>query len=538
MNAAPDANAGFDEAGPGEGLAAQLAVWIEAVRRRALPMGIAFGSVLTLGLLTAAIWPATYLSIGTILIEQPEVPQEFVRSTVSSYADQRVHVISQRVMTSANLTEIIKKYGLYSLERKSMPSDALVERMRKDVTLDIDAPAGGAGNGAVAFEVGYESRSPDLAFRVATDLVSLYLRENLETRKRLAAGSTEFLTNEGEKMRQRIAELEQRLADFKEKNYDRLPEFAASNIQSLNAAQQELRDIDSQVSALDQQISYLDSQLAQIDPNTQVSSKGGERMMTPADRLRALRQELASALITYTPKHPAVISMQQEIAALEKQVAAEKGGGRSAPDNPAYIQLTSQRQAAVNNRVALTSRRGQLQASITKAQLAQADMPAVERDYGAMMREIESEQAKYAEIRQKQMAAQLSQNLESEQKGERFTLIEPPVRPEEPISPNRLRIFALGLLMAVGAAVGMLLLLEAVDNRVRGRRHVLTILGVPPLAVIPWVTDEHEPQVKFRARLKLAGGALAGAIVTVLLVHLLVRPLDEIWAGLLRRLGG
>ncbi len=536
MNAAPDANTGFDESGPAEGLAAQLAVWIEAARRRALPMGIAFGSALTLALLVAAIWPATYLSTGTILIEQPEVPQEFVRSAVSSYADQRVQVISQRIMTSANLTKIIDKYGLYGTDRKDVPSEALVGQMRKDVKLDL--LGGGAGNGTIAFEVGYESRSPDLALRVANELVSLYLSENLETRKRLAAGSTEFLSGEAEKLRQRIADMEQRLAEFKEKNYDRLPEFAASKIQSLNTAQQEVHDIDSQVSALDQQISYLDSQLAQVDPNTQVSSKGGERMMTPADRLRALRLELSSALVTYTPKHPAVISMQQEIAALEKQVASDKGGGRSAPDNPAYIQLTAQRQAALNNRAALSSRRAQLQASIAKSQRDQADMPAVERDYGAMMRDIEGERAKYAEIRQKQMTAQLSQNLESEQKGERFTLIEPPVLPEDPIRPNRRIIMAIGLLMSVGAAVGLLLLLEVLDNRMRGRRQVLAMLGVPPLAVIPWVTDEPEPQVKFRARLKLAGGALAGAIVTVLLVHLLVKPLDELWAGLLRQLGG
>ena len=119
--------------------------------------------------------------------------------------------------------------------------------------------------------MGYESRSPELAFRVANELVSLYLRENLETRKRQAAGSTEFLAGEAEKLRLRIAELEKRLAEFKEKNYDRLPEFAASNIQSLNAAKQELQDIDSQAGALDQQISFLDSQLAQIDPHTQVS---------------------------------------------------------------------------------------------------------------------------------------------------------------------------------------------------------------------------------------------------------------------------
>ncbi len=537
MNAAPDANAGFDESGPGEGLAAQLAVWIEAARRRALPMGIAFGSVLTLGLLTAAIWPATYLSTGTILVEQPEVPQEFVRSAVSSYADQRVQVISQRIMTSANLTKIIDKFGLYGAGPDGVPSESLVDRMRDDVELDVEQ-LGGGGNGAITFSVGYESRSPELAFRVANELVSLYLRENLETRRRQAAGSTEFLAGEAERLRLRIAELEQRLAEFKEKNYDRLPEFAASKIQSLNAAKQELQDIDSQVGALDQQISFLDSQLAQIDPNTQVSMKGGERLMTPADRLRALRLELSSALVTYTPKHPAVISMQQEIAALEKQVAAEKGGGRSAPDNPAYIQLTSQRQAALNNRAALSSRRAQLQASIAKAQRDQADMPAVERDYGAMMREIEGERAKYAEIRQKQMTAQLSQNLESEQKGERFTVLEPPVLPEGPIRPNRRLIVAIGLVMSVGAAVGLLLLLEVLDNRVRGRRHVLAMLGVPPLAVIPWVADEPEPQVKVRARLKLAGGALAGAIVTVLLVHLLVKPLDELWAGLLRQLGG
>ena len=540
MNAASDVIPGSDEAGSGGGLAAQ----VEAVRRRALPMGIAFGAVLMLALLLAAFWPATYFSSGTILIEQQEIPEDFVRSAVTSYADQRVQIISQRVMTSANLTEIINKYDLYGIDRRTMPSEALVERMRKDISLDMISAdvmdrRGGGGKATIAFEVGFASPSPELAARVANDVVSLYLRENVESRTRLAEASTEFLTSEAEKLRVRIAELEQRMADFKEKNYDRLPEFASANIQSLNAAQQELHDIDSQAQALDQQISYLDSQLAQVDPNAQAVTKGGERLMTPADRLRALRLELSSALVTYTPKHPAVISLQQEIAALEKQVAAEKGSvGSSAPDNPVYIQLSTQRQGAVNNRAALNLRRAQLQASIAKAQRAQADMPVVERDYGAMMREIEGEQAKYAEIRQKQMTAQLSQNLESEQKGERFTLIEPPKRPQKPIRPNRPAILALGLLMAVGAAVAMLVLLEAIDTRVRGRRQVLAMLGVAPLAVIPWVSEEPAATVKFRARMRLAGGALAGAITTLLLVHVLVKPLGVLWASLLRRLGG
>ena len=194
---------GYEDTQPGGGLAAQL----EAVRRRALPMGIAFGAVLMLALLLAAFWPATYRSTGTILIEQQEIPEDFVRSAVSSYADQRVQVISQRVMTSANLLGIIEKYQLYGGERDTSTREALVERIREDIKLDmisadvVDPRQGRATKATIAFAVGYDSRSPDLAARVANDLVSLYLRENLESRKQLAAGSAEFLSGESEKLR-------------------------------------------------------------------------------------------------------------------------------------------------------------------------------------------------------------------------------------------------------------------------------------------------------------------------------------------------
>ena len=166
-------------------------------------------------------------------------------------------------------------------------------------------------------------------------------------------------------------------------------------------------------------------------------------------------------------------------------------------------------------------------------------MPAIEAEYGAMVREVEAEQAKYAELRQKQMTAQLSQNLESEQKGERFTLIEPPMQPQKPIRPNRPAILAIGLMLALGGAVALVALLEALDNRVRGRREVMALLGVPPLAVIPWVAPpEVNDQARRKVRLRFAAGAAGGAVVALLLVHVLFKPLDVLWAVLLRRLGG
>jgi len=184
------------------------------------------------------------------------------------------------------------------------------------------------------------------------------------------------------------------------------------------------------------------------------------------------------------------------------------------------------------------ARRGKLQAAIAESQRAQAEMPAVERDYVALMREVQGEQAKYNELRQKQLSAELAQNLETEQKGERFTLIEPPVQPQEPISPNRKAILALGLLLSVGAAMGLVALLEAVDTRVRGRRELIALLGVPPLAIIPWVAPAIDEHAKRKARLLFVAGTVGSAVVVVLLVHLLVKPLDVMWAVLLRRLGG
>ena len=87
--------------------------YIGAVRRR-LPLLVAVViSVMEFSILLAWLLPPVYRSQAIILIEQQEIPSDLIRSTVTSYADQRIQVISQRVMTSSNLTRIIEDYKLY-----------------------------------------------------------------------------------------------------------------------------------------------------------------------------------------------------------------------------------------------------------------------------------------------------------------------------------------------------------------------------------------------------------------------------------------
>jgi uncharacterized protein involved in exopolysaccharide biosynthesis len=576
--------------------AADFAERLAVFRRRFRPLAIALVSSLLLTLMIVFLWPPTYRSAGTVLIEQQEVPEDFVRSAVTSFADQRVRMISQRVMTTSNLLEIINKYDLYPERRRREPREKLLERMRDDIGLQmisadvVDPRQGRPTKATIAFTVSYDSRSPEVAAKVANELTTLYLRENLENRRQKAAETSDFLMEEAERVGQELAELDRQIANFKSQNADALPELATVNMQLMTRADEELRSVGTRLDSLGQQIVYLDAQLAQIEPTAPSYAEGGQRVLTAASRLKLLRMQLASASALYGRDHPDVQRLQREIAGLEREAGDAQVGNdlvrqltdaksqlaqaknrysvdhpdvqrlervveaieiamrqstqtatslreTELPDNPPYIQIRAQREAAANETASLQRQQAQLRQRIADFEARLAAAPAVEREYSVLLRDLQGAQIKYQEVRQKQMSAQVAENLETEQKGERFTLIEPPLVPEEPASPNRSLVLVLGLLFSIVTALGVPLLLDAVDGRVRGRRDVAQLVTAPPLAVIPWMQTDLQREVhRKRVRLALAGVVIS-CITLVLVLHFLVRPLDVIWAVMLRRLG-
>ena len=174
----------------------------EAIRRR-LPVSLVIALVLILVALTLAVaLPSMYKSRAVILIEAQEMPQDLVRSLVTSFADERIQVISQRVLTNSNLSSIIEKYDLYADDRKREPMEKVLEDMRKDVAVTpisaevADPKLGRSMQATIAFELSYESKSPALAQRVANEIVSLFLSENLRQRTETSKESLTFLNGE------------------------------------------------------------------------------------------------------------------------------------------------------------------------------------------------------------------------------------------------------------------------------------------------------------------------------------------------------
>ena len=571
--------------------------YLAVVRRRRAQMLWAALVILAASLGVAFGLPSVYRSMGTILIEQQEIPPELVRSTVTSYADERIQVIGQRVMTSANLLAIVDKYGLYADDRKSDPTEVVLEAMRKDIKVEmvsaevVDPRTGRPTQASIAFTVAYDNRSPQLAQRVANELVSLYLNENLKSRTQLAGDAARFLAEEGKRLSEQIAELEKKLAEFKEKHAGELPELTQLNLQLMDRTDREILEVERQISTLDERKILVQAQLAQVNPMEKMTAETGERILGPADRLKVLQSQYASLSGLYGPDHPDILRTRNEMRALEQQVGggadntadlqrridgaradlaaarerysaehpdvkkaerslarlekelAQAGSRRASakstatPDNPAYIQLQGQLSAADTELKTQRAKRAELKLKLKEYETKLTLGPQVEREYKALTRDYETAVAKYQEMTAKGMQAQLAESLETERKGERFTLIEPPLLPEEPVKPNRLAIAFLGLVFSFAGGIGGAAVAESLDASVRGRQALAEIVGAPPLAAIPRIETLEDRRQRNRRRGLLLALVLAVLVLAIVVVHVFILPLDVAWFVALRRLG-
>ncbi len=420
-----------------------LAYW-----RRRKTIVVVTSAALAATLLFAVFFPPTYRSTATILIEQQEIPQELVRSVITSFADQRVQVISQRVMTTQNLMALIDRYKLYPDIRARDPREVLLERMREDIAMHmisadvIDPRSGRPTQATIAFSVSYQSRSPDLALKVANDLTSLYLNENLTSRTQLGKQTETFFSEESARQAAHIAELDKALSAFKEQHRNDLPELVQLNLQTMERTELDLHEAENKLDALDAQRVLLEAQLAQINPTSQVFSDTGQRVMGPEDRLKALKSQLASYKARFAPDHPDIVRTAREIEGLEKTVktddetgdrlrqldetkaelaralekdspehpdvirlqhtvegleravdeAAAVGKQRTATthsDNPVYIQVKGELDSLAVDRDRAVKHRDELRAKFEDYQKRLARSPEVEREFHTKSRELE-----------------------------------------------------------------------------------------------------------------------------------------------------
>lgn len=561
--------------------------YLVVIKKRKTGILVIAVSVMLISAMVALLLPPKYKSSATILIEQQAIPQDLVTSTVTSYAAERIQTIQARVMSRANLMEIVDKYNLYSDVRKYETTEQIIARMQKDVGLDIisadvvDPRTGRPSSATIAFSLSYAGESPATVQKVTNELTSLYLNQNLISRTQKAEDTSVFFKQETERLGNLISELSQKLALFKQKNAAMLPDVQQINQQILQRKEMEITNTEARLNVLEEKRFYLGGQLAQIDPGNSSVPGAGERLKqleaeyasakakysddhpdvqrlkreidslknelgesggaeTIAQEIVKLRADLAQAREKYSPEHPDVAQMEGKLAMLNEELKQlqnrpETKQFKSQPNNPVYITLQAQLAGIDSEMKSAIQQKKDLLLDIGKLENYMKAAPEIEREYTSLTRDYENAVTQYQQNKAKQSQADMAKQLESESKGERFTLIDPAALPEEPISPNRPAILFLGFMFSLGSGIGFAFVADAISGAIHGAKNIQTLLGVVPLAVIPYQMNMTDVQKRKKLQKRTVLVGLAAIIAGVLLIHFLISPLDVLWFRILRK---
>jgi uncharacterized protein involved in exopolysaccharide biosynthesis len=428
-----------------------------------------------------------------------------------------------------------------------------------------------------------------LAQKVANELTSLFLGQNLKSRERQAQEATSFLQQEAENLSKHIGEVDAKIAAFKQQAKGALPELMPLNQQLMNQADRELMDIDQQTRSLEERKNYLEGELATIKPNTPIMSVTGERILDSVERLRALRAEYAGASANLAPDHPDIMKMKQEIGALEKETghrpdieeaskalldaratlatymermgkdhpdvvktrrkvealeqevrllrAAPYRNSTQRPENPAYINLQAQLNSVTSSLGALLKTRMDVKQRLQDYAARLERTPEIEPDYLVLTRDRDTSGQKYQDIRSRLLEAKVSEGLEVQRKGERFSLIDPPSLPERPNKPNRSAIVLLGFILALAGGLGSCAAAESLDHSIRTPEQLAQLTQLFPLAVVPFMPNEEDLSRAVKRRRLLRGAGVGALVTTLALLHMFVMPLDVLWFAALRKFG-
>ncbi|WDP90563.1 MAG: chain-length determining protein [Desulfobacter sp.] len=525
--------------------------YINILKRRKWSLIVPFILIVAIAAVTAWLLPAIYKSTATVLIEQREIPAEYVMSSQTSYAEQRMQNIKQRTLTSKQLQQLIRQFDLYREDRDKLTIDEILDKMREEISLTpvnveiTDKRSGRAATATIAFTLSYEGKHPEKVQQVTDRIVTLFLKEDLKERTDQASSTHEFLRKEKEKIKLQLDETEAKLAAFKKENSDSLPELFQVNMQALNAIDRNTEQAKENLRALKEKKEALEEELANTTVNLEDEITRNQKE-DDEKRLEMLKMELINLKTKFSDLYPDVKKLQREINELavsiaqrkkeDKERAADLENDKDMVRNPAYVTLSSRLAGLRSDIDSVETRIRDLDEKAEEYRRRLAATPDVEAVYNDMVTERNNLMLKYKDMQAKMMEAKVAHALESQQKGERFSLIESATLPEKPFKPNRLAIVLIGFVLGIGAGIGMAAITEFSDDSVRDADTLERVTGFPVLTTIPCIITREDRVKAMKIRMIWLGSSLAALVLLVFIFDTYVMDLDVFWSKLVRKL--
>jgi uncharacterized protein involved in exopolysaccharide biosynthesis len=464
--------------------------YLALIRRRKLWILTIVPTAVLLSVYLAFAIPAQYQSTATIILEQSSIPQELIRTTVASYADQQIEIISGRVLTVPTLSSLVKEYDPYP-EDTTLDANQKAQRLLGDTQVErVDPVTLQPLLQSAALSIHYQNPNPQRAAIVAKRLADLYLTYHQRVRTESAEATAKLLKERADSITGELRKLDDEYAQLRVRHGDALPDSKDRNEAGRDRVERDLDDLQRQLRVAQERESLLTIQLNGISPNL-MANKGD------LTDLATVKSQLADAEQRYTPDHPDVKRLRRALASL---MAVQSTRGAGAPvikaDNPEYQRVASQLDAARREVSAMQSSVARTRSQMDQYSAYLRSSPDVERQFNELQRRRQSLQNESQEMQEKLKSAELGQVFESEKQGERFSMIGAPLVASSPYYPNRMGLILLGIVLGCGLAAVAVTILESSDATVRGARDLAGLSNIPVLGGIPEILRHEDLQRK------------------------------------------
>ena len=498
----------------------------------------ALGAVI--GITLAMVLPPTYWASARLLVESEQIPDELAASTVQTAATEQLQIIEQRILSRANLLEMANRLNIYrpipGQPVLDLRPDEKVDDLRRRISIDVSG-----GNDrrqpdqATIVNVGFSAGSPQLAAQVVNEVVSLILEENVRMRTGVSGQTLEFFERDVDRLDEELSRKGAQILEFQRSNQGALPDSLDFRRSQLAAAQERLIQVEREQVALQERREGLVN-LYESTGRTTLSGSGPET--TEEAQLRRLKEQYATSIAVMSTENPRVRVLQSQIDALEAIVAeqaAERSGQFGVSGemlSPYEIQL-----ADLDNQLEfLEARQAQIEGEIADLQETIQATPANTITLQTLQRDYDNIRMQYNQAVANRARAETGDVIESLSKGQRITVIEQAIAPEEPSSPDRPKLIVAGIGGGMMIGLGLIALLEFLNNAVRRPVDITSKLDIVPFATLSFIRTEWE----IRRRRMAIGAAflvvLAGIPAGLWAIDVYYMPLDLLLQEFMRKL--
>jgi polysaccharide chain length determinant protein (PEP-CTERM system associated) len=443
--------------------------------------------------------PKIYEAKSTVLIEENIIKNLVKGIVVSPSLEERIRVLSDAMKSRTLLLKVIDALDLDTKAETQVDIELMIKHFQDNTKIKVKRNN--------LFTVSYKGKDPKMVRDYVNTLISQYIEENKGSKRDEVYAASKFLSERIKYYKEKLDAVEERLIAFRREKGIYLATDERTLVTSIRSKKEEMEKVAMEIKKLEAKKRKIQQQLSGEEPFTLaiIDSEEGGSLPT---RLRLLQQKLSILLTKYTENYPEVVRIRAEIDTIKKQLEtqvqdqtsektlnSDMGLGTSIM-NPVYQQLKEEQLRIDSEIDSLRAKRKVLSKRIKKLEFELKHIPAEKKELANLERERDTYQKIYEQLLERLGQAEVSEQMEMQDKGITFRIVDPAVLPTRPVSPDRVKLIIFGFFVGIAAGIGAVFLREYLDNSIRDVETLKNQFGLKVLAVIPRIVTEQDIEKK------------------------------------------